>query len=90
VELVKRGTNWSLPFHISIDSSYTTIGALLGQQEKTKTYAIYYTSKNLALAELNYIVMENEFFVVVHAINKFRHYIIEYPVFLHTNHASIR
>jgi hypothetical protein len=68
---VLRGPNWSLPFHISTDASDTTIGVVLGQREEQRPYAIYYTSKNLAPAELNYIVTEKEFLVVVHAINKF-------------------
>ena len=33
---------------------------------------------------------EKEFLVVVHAINKFRHYITRYQVFLHIDHATIR
>jgi hypothetical protein len=32
VPLVSRGLNWSLPFHISIDASDTTLGAILGQK----------------------------------------------------------
>jgi hypothetical protein len=40
--------------------------------------------------ELNYIVTEKEFLVVVHAINKFRHYITGYEIFIHTDHSTIR
>ena len=47
-------------------------------------------SKNLSPAELNYIVTEKEFLAVVHAINKFRHYITGYEVFVHTDHSAIR
>ena len=53
-------------------------------------YAIYYTSKNLTPSELNYIVTEKEFLAIVHAINKFRHYITGYETFIHTDHSSIR
>ena len=53
-------------------------------------YAIYYTSKNLTPAELNYTVTEKEFLAVVHAINKFRHYITGYETFVHTDHSAIR
>jgi hypothetical protein len=31
--LVLRGPNWNLPFHISINSSDTAIGGVLGQKE---------------------------------------------------------
>jgi hypothetical protein len=44
----------------------------------------------LSPAELNYTVTEKEFLEVVHVINKFRHYIAGYEVFVHTNHSAIR
>ena len=77
---ILRGPNWALPFHISFDASDTTIGAVLGQQEGHIPYAIYYVSKNLAPAELNYTVIEKEFLAIVYAINKFRHSIIGYSL----------
>jgi len=35
-------------------------------------------------------VTEKEFLAVVHAINKFRHYITGYETFVHTDHSAIR
>jgi len=86
---ILRGPNWTIPFHISTDASDTTIGAVLGQKEEHRPYAIYYISKNLTSAEKNYIVTKKEFFAVVYAINKFRHYITGYSVFVHTDHSAI-
>jgi hypothetical protein len=86
---VLRGGNWALPFHISIDAYDTTIGGVLGQKEDQQSYAIYFVRKNLSPAELNYIVTEKEFLAVVHAINKFRHYITGYEVFVHIDHYAI-
>ena len=51
-----KGPNWAFPFHISFYASNTTIGAVLGHQEGHNLYAIYYASKNLAPAKLNYMV----------------------------------
>jgi hypothetical protein len=79
-----------LPFHISTDASNTAIGASLGQNENLMTYAIYFIRKNLTLAELNYTVTEKEMLAVVHVVNKFRHYIIGYEVFIHTDHSAIK
>jgi len=87
--LILRGPNWALPFHIHTDASQTAIGVVLGQQEDKVPYAVYYVSKNLAPAELNYIVTEKEFLAVFYAINKFWHYITGYPTFVHTDHATI-
>ena len=78
---ILRGPNWALLLHISFDASDTTIGGVLGQQEGHIPYAIYYVSKNLALAELNYTITEKEFLAIVYAINKFRHYITRYSTF---------
>ena len=86
---ILRGPNWKLPFHISTDASDTALGAVLGQKDLIP-YAIYYISKNLTPAELNYTVIEKEFLAVVHAINKFRHYITGYETFIHTDHSAIR
>ena len=67
---ILRGQKWPLPFHISTDALDTTLGVLMGQKYLTP-YVIYYTSKTLTPTELNYVVTENEFLVVVHAINRF-------------------
>ena len=41
-------------------------------------------------AELNYTMTEKEFLAVIYAINKFRHYIIGYQVFMYNNHFAIK
>jgi hypothetical protein len=87
---VLRGPNWSLPFHIYTDASDAAIGVVLGQRENQMPYAIYFVSKNLSPTEANYTVTEKELLVVVHAINKFRHYIIGYQDFVHIDHSAIK
>jgi hypothetical protein len=90
VALVLRGPNWNLPFHISTDASNTAIGVVLGKKKYQQSYAIYFVRNNLSPTKLNYTVTEKEFLAVVHAIKKFRHYIIGYEVFVHTDHSTIR
>eukprot|EP00253_Pinus_taeda_P009033 PITA_09033 len=87
---ILRGPDWALPFHISSDASDTAIGAVLGQEENGLPYAIYFISKNMTPAELNYTVTEKEFLAVIYAINKFRHYITGYTTFVHTDHSAIK
>eukprot|EP00253_Pinus_taeda_P018791 PITA_18791 len=87
---VLRGPNWSLPFHIFTDAFDTAVGASLGQKEESCTYAIYFISKNLTPAELNYTVREKETLAIIYAVNKFRHYITGYEVFVHTDHSAIK
>ena len=67
-----------------------TIGATLGQEKNKKSYAIYYISKNLSSAELNYTIAEKEFLVVIFSINKFRHYITGYEIFVHIDNCAIQ
>ena len=86
---ILRGPNWTLPVHISTDASDLALGVVLGQKEEQLHYVIYFISKNLTPVELNYTVTEKEFLAVIFAINKFRHYITDYAVFVHTDHLSI-
>jgi hypothetical protein len=90
VASILREPNWTLPFHISIDASNTAIGGVLGKKEDQHSYAIYFIRKNLSPTKLNYTVTEKELLAVVHAINKFLHYIAGYEVFVHIDHSAIR
>ena len=87
---ILKGPNWALPFHIHDDASHKAIGVALGQVEEKFPYAIYFISKNLSKAELNYTVTEKELLVVVHSLNKFRNYITGYQIFVHIDHAVIK
>lgn len=58
---------------------------MLGQKDNYITHVIYFTP-----VEYNYTVIEKKFLVVVCSINKFRHYITGYEVFIHTDHYAIR
>lgn len=86
---ILRGPNWSLPFHICTDASDIALGVVFAQRENQVPYAIYFVNKNLSPAEMNYKVTEKKFLAIVHAINKFQHYITGYEVFVHTDHSSI-
>ena len=87
---VLRGPNWSLPFHISIDALDTSLGVVLGQKDNQITHAIYSISKNLTPTEYNYTVTEKEFLAIVYSVNKFKHYITGYEVFINIDHSAIR
>eukprot|EP00253_Pinus_taeda_P024101 PITA_24101 len=87
---VLKGPNWNLPFHIFTDASDTAVGASLGQKEESFHYSIYFISKNLTPAEVNYTVTEKEMLAIIHAVNKFQHYITGYEVFVHIDHSAIK
>ena len=39
---------------------------------------------------MNYTVIEKELLDVIYALNKFKHYVTGYPIFVHTDHSAIR
>ena len=85
-----RGPNWNLMFHISTYASNSTLGVVLGQKDDTLKYSIYYICKKRTPTELNCTVNKKKFLVVIHSINKFRHYITSYEIFVHIDHSTIR
>lgn len=53
-------------------------------------HPIYYASKSLNGAQKNYTITEQELFTVVYAFDKFRAYLLETKVVVHTDHAPWR
>jgi hypothetical protein len=82
--------DWSQPFEIMCDASDYAVGAVLGQRKEGKVHAIYYASKTLNGAQLNYATTEKELLAVVFAFEKFRSYIVNTKVIIYTDHAAIK
>ena len=72
------------------DASDHIVGAVLGQRVHKKLNVIHYASKTLDSAHKNYATTEKEFLVVVFAFDKFRSYIVDSKVIVHTDHAAIK
>jgi hypothetical protein len=62
--------DWSQPFEIMCDASDYAVGAVLGQRKEGRVHAVYYTSKTLNEAQLNYATTEKELLAVVFAFEK--------------------
>jgi hypothetical protein len=82
--------DWSQPFEIMCDASDYAVGAVLGQRKEGKVHSIYYASKTLNGAQLNYATMEKELLAVVFSFEKFRSYIVNSKVIIYTDHAAIK
>ena len=82
--------DWNLPFEIMCDASDYAVGAVLGQRKEGKVNAIYYASKTLNEAQVNYATTEKELLAVVFAFEKFRSYIVNSKVIVYTDHAAIK
>lgn len=66
------------------------MGVVLGQRKDKDPYVIYYTSKTLNEAQINYSTTEKELLVVVFALNKFCSYLIRSPIVVFTDHAALK
>ncbi|CAN6725406.1 unnamed protein product [Malus baccata var. baccata] len=72
--------DWSLPFELMCDASDYAIGAVLGQRKNKQPHVIYYASRTLNDAQLNYSTTEKELLAVVFALDKFRSYLLEFDI----------
>jgi hypothetical protein len=72
------------------DASDYAVGAVLGQRKEGRVHTVYYASKTLSEAQLNYATMEKELLAVVFAFKKIRSYIVNSKVIVYTNHAAIK
>nr|XP_028956467.1 uncharacterized protein LOC114824205 [Malus domestica] len=82
--------DWSLPFELMCNASDYAIGAVLGQRVNKVPHVIYYASRTLNDAQLNYSTTENELLAVVFALEKFRSYLIETKVIVFSDHAALK
>ena len=82
--------DWNIPFELMCDASDFAVGAVLGQRKNKKMHAIYYASKTLNDAQLNYTTTEKELLAVVFAFDKFRSYLIGTRVIVYTDHSAIK
>ncbi|KAJ8899455.1 hypothetical protein K2173_018429 [Erythroxylum novogranatense] len=82
--------DWSHPFELMCDASDYAVGAVLGQRYNKVFHSIYYASKNLNDAQLNYTTTEKELLAVVYAFEKFRSYLVGTKVKVFTDHSTIK
>ena len=69
---------------------HIAVGAVLGQRVDGKPRVIYYASKLMDTAQLNYTTTEKELLAVVYALKKFRSYLVGSRIIVYTDHAALR
>nr|XP_016512315.1 PREDICTED: uncharacterized protein LOC107829365 [Nicotiana tabacum] len=82
--------NWEQPFELMCDASDLAVGSVLGQRRNKIFHSIYYVSKTLNPAQINYTVTEKELLAVVWAFDKLRSYLVGTKVIVYTDHSAIR
>ena len=65
------------------------MGAVLGQRVGRLSHVIYYASKTLMDAQVNYTTMEKELLAVFFALDKFRSYLLGSKVIIYSDHAAL-
>ena len=85
-----KSPDWTLPFELMCDASDYAVGAVLGQRVEKRPHVIYYASKTLTDAQLNYTTTEKELLAVVFALDKFRSYLLGSKVVVYTDHSALR
>ena len=81
--------DWSFPFELMCGASDYAIGAVLRQKRDKIFQVIYYASRTLNDAQLNYATTEKELLAIVFVFDKFRPYLIGNKVMVHTDHSAI-
>ena len=87
---IMQAPDWTLPFELMCDASIHAVGAVLGQRVDKKPVAIYYASKTLGGAQVNYSTTEKELLAIVFALEKFRSYLLGSKVIIFTDHAALK
>ncbi|XP_062075338.1 uncharacterized protein LOC133779383 [Humulus lupulus] len=82
--------NWELSFELMCDASDYAAGAVLGHRVDKLPHVIYYASRTLNDAQLNYSTTKKDLLAIIFALEKFRSYLIGTKVIVYTDHAALR
>ncbi|KAM9892021.1 hypothetical protein OXX69_012141, partial [Metschnikowia pulcherrima] len=79
-------------FVLYTDASNYYMGAVLNQVDEDNKLqgVVAFESRKFKGAELNYDVREKEFLAIIHALKKWRHYLLDKPFVLYTDHHSLQ
>ena len=72
------------------DTSDYAVGAILGQRVDKLLHVIYYMSRTLNNAQLNYSTIENELLAVIFVLEKFISYLLGSKVIIYSDHATLK
>ena len=87
---VMQAPNWELPFLVMSDASDYAVRTILGQRKDNKPNAIYYASRTLGKAQVNYATTKKDFLAVVLALEKFHSYLINSKVIIFSDHVALK
>ncbi|KAH9781036.1 hypothetical protein KPL71_008306 [Citrus sinensis] len=66
------------------------VGIVLGKRKEGQPFVIYYASRTLNSAQMNYTTTKKELLAVIFALDKFRSYLIGSSTIVYSDHAAVR
>lgn len=81
--------DWSEHFEIICHANDYEVGVILWQRKDKKLHAIYYVSKKLDEAQINYHTTNKELMEIIFFVDKFRSYLEESKIIMYTDHVSL-
>jgi hypothetical protein len=82
--------NCKKPFDLLCEANHESIGVTLWQQDSDEVNIIHHASRTLNDAQINYPLVEKEFFAVVFTCEKFRSHIIDSKVRVYTDRMALK
>ncbi|KAM1255834.1 hypothetical protein ACFX2G_030628 [Malus domestica] len=82
--------NWSLHFELMCYASDYALGAVLVQRKDKQPHVIYYASRTLNDAQLNYSTTEKELIAIVFALDTFCSYLLGTKVIIYIDHTALK
>ena len=82
--------DWNRPFELMCDACDFAVGVVLGQRKEKVFYDIYYASRTLNDAQLNYATTKKELLAILFAFDKIIPYLIGNKVIMITDHSAIK
>jgi hypothetical protein len=83
--------DWSKEFHMHVDASSIKLGAILAQPgEGDIDHPLSFASRKLSTTEVNYTTIERVGLAMVHALQKFCHYLLGGQFKMFTDHSTLK
>ncbi|KAH9318924.1 hypothetical protein KI387_020693, partial [Taxus chinensis] len=88
---VLKNLDWSKPFIVYTDASDAALGSTLSQKDENgNEHPIYFGSRQMSSAEVNYTVTEKEALAIIFAVKKFRNYLLGKKFLVVTDHQALK
>jgi hypothetical protein len=82
--------NWENEFHVHVDASSISLGAILSQPgDGAMDHPIYFSRKKLSQYEHNYTTIERDL-AMIYALQNFRHYLLGSHFKLFIDHSTLK